>query len=200
MNANLYQAAGCNVYTTMLDEAAQRWGIIERADVARWLAQLSVESVGFTKTVESMAYRAETLLRVCNGRNGVDTLDKAAAIVSRGSQAIAEALYGGSWGASHLGNTEPGDGARFIGRGLIQLTGRSNYRAATIAATLSVDYTENPELLTVAKYAADAAAWFWMARHLNGEEDIIVVTKRINGGSEALDKRMAMTNRLLALV
>lgn len=85
-----------------------------------------------------------------------------------------------------LGNTEPGDGKRFKGRGLIQVTGRANYKAVSIA--FGVDFIANPEWLEQPKYAALSAGWFWNSRKLNELADLNTdqafekITKRINGG------------------
>lgn len=90
-------------------------------------------------------------------------------------------------GRTGLGNTEPGDGKRFKGRGLIQLTGRTNYKLLSIA--LGIDFIENPKLLEEPKYAALSAGWFWNSRKLNDladletEEAFLKITKRINGGT-----------------
>lgn len=89
-------------------------------------------------------------------------------------------------GRISLGNTEPGDGKRFKGRGLIQITGRANYQAVSIA--FGVDFIANPEWLEQPKYAALSAGWFWNSRKLNELADLNTdqafekITKRINGG------------------
>lgn len=98
-------------------------------------------------------------------------------------------------GRANLGNTHPGDGKRFMGRGLIQLTGRSNYSQITQA--LGVDFIGHPKLLEQPEYAALSAAWFWHSRDLNRLADsdaALMITKRINGGTNGLDDRL----RLLA--
>jgi putative chitinase len=96
-------------------------------------------------------------------------------------------------GRKDLGNTHPGDGYRFRGRGLIQVTGRANYLAAGQA--LGVDLIANPELLGQPKLAARSAAWFWNVHQLNGladDGDILHTTKRINGGFNGLAERTAL--------
>jgi len=94
-------------------------------------------------------------------------------------------------GRADLGNTEPGDGFKFRGRGLIQITGRNNYARASIA--LGVDLTESPELLEQPNIAALSAAWFWDEHHLNDLADVgdmRHITRIINGGYNGLDERM----------
>lgn len=94
-------------------------------------------------------------------------------------------------GRADLGNTQPGDGPRFKGRGLIQVTGRANYTRC--GESLGLPLTMYPELLEQPEYAAQSAGWFWSwARcdELMGASDpLLVVTKRINGGTNGLESR-----------
>lgn len=96
-------------------------------------------------------------------------------------------------GRKDLGNTEPGDGKRFKGRGLIQLTGRANYKALSDA--FGVDFVSTPSLLEEPKWAALSAGWFWDSRKLNliadeaTEEAFKRITKRVNGGYTHLKER-----------
>lgn len=99
-------------------------------------------------------------------------------------------------GREDLGNIHPGDGKRFMGRGLIQLTGRANYSQASQA--LWVDFVGEPELLEQPEYAALSAAWFWHSRDLNRLADsdaALMITKRINGGTNGLDDRLRLLER-----
>lgn len=96
-------------------------------------------------------------------------------------------------GRKDLGNTQPGDGERYRGRGLIQITGRANYTAAMMA--LDVDVVEHPELLETPVLACRSAAWFWKSHGLNELADAgdqVKVTKRINGGTNGLADRLAL--------
>ncbi len=95
-------------------------------------------------------------------------------------------------GRADLGNTQPGDGPRYKGRGLIQLTGRSNYQ--TYGAKLGIDLMNKPELAAEPKIALIIACQFWKQRDLNSpadKDDIITITKRINGGLNGLEQRRA---------
>lgn len=86
-------------------------------------------------------------------------------------------------GRENLGNTQPGDGKRFRGRGLIQVTGRDNY--AAVSKALGVDFIANPELLETAKYATLSACWFWKTHGLNELADagaFLKISKAINLG------------------
>jgi len=93
-------------------------------------------------------------------------------------------------GRKDLGNTQPGDGVRYKGRGLIQITGRANYEK--LGAALGLSLIEKPELLEEPLNAARSAGWFWFAHKLNEiaeTGDFIKVTKRINGGTNGLADR-----------
>lgn len=95
-------------------------------------------------------------------------------------------------GRKDLGNTEAGDGSRFRGRGLIQITGRTNYEATGEA--LGLDLLASPELLAQPELAARSAAWWWKNHGLNEIADTgdnFRATKRINGGTNGLEDRMA---------
>jgi putative chitinase len=96
-------------------------------------------------------------------------------------------------GRADLGNTQPGDGMRFMGRGLIQVTGRANY--VRCGAALGLDLVANPTLLEQPSNAALSAAWFWNAHNLNqfaDSGDFQTLTCRINGGLNGLDDREAL--------
>lgn len=94
-------------------------------------------------------------------------------------------------GRKDLGNTQPGDGIRFKGRGLIQVTGRANYTACMMA--LDIDCVNHPELLTLPVNAARSAGWFWKSNRLNELADIGDQRKiclRVNGGTNGLPERL----------
>lgn len=95
-------------------------------------------------------------------------------------------------GREDLGNTEPGDGVRFKGRGLIQITGRFNYIACGKALTL--DLLTHPELLQEPQSACRSAGWFWTTHGCNPLADAnnqVAICKKINGGLNGLDDRLA---------
>ena len=94
------------------------------------------------------------------------------------------------------GDEASGDGFAYRGRGLIQLTGRANYRACGEA--LGVDLEGNPDWVSSPEYAALSAGWFWHTHGLNNiAEDITAVTKKINGGTLGLEDRVAKTQAVL---
>ena len=95
-------------------------------------------------------------------------------------------------GRADLGNTEPGDGVRFKGRGLIQITGRANY--ASCGGALGLDLLADPELLESPQNAARSAAWFWMTHGCNelaDADNFRKITLRINGGLNGYVDRLA---------
>lgn len=96
-------------------------------------------------------------------------------------------------GRKDLGNTQQGDGVRFKGRGLIQITGRANYLKCGEA--LGLDLLEKPELLEQPINACRSAGWFWKSRGLNelaDSREFLRITKRINGGTNGLEDRQAL--------
>ncbi|SNS74103.1 glycoside hydrolase family 19 protein [Rhodococcoides kyotonense] len=99
-------------------------------------------------------------------------------------------------GRSDLGNTQPGDGQRYKGRGAIQVTGRHNYESMSQAT--GVDFVSNPELVSSPEYAFTTAVWYWTSRHLNQAADIsgiIKVSELVNGGHHGLAERLAAFQR-----
>lgn len=96
-------------------------------------------------------------------------------------------------GRADIGNTEPGDGKRFMGRGLIQITGRANYAKA--GAALNLPLLDQPQLLEQPGNAALSAAWFWNVHGLNDladAGDFVTITRRINGGMNGYADRLAL--------
>lgn len=170
----------------------------QRLEYIHFFAQVSHES-GFKPQSENLNYSAEGLrstfskARISDaqcrqfGRTASHPADRIA---------IGNTIYGGTWGADNLGNTQPGDGHRFRGRGLIQLTGRANYRA------LGAIYELNPDLLLSPAGSVAAAVDFWVTRGLKTPalaDDVAAVTRRINGGTRGLAARTSLTNRIKAI-
>lgn len=96
-------------------------------------------------------------------------------------------------GRKDLGNTSPGDGVKYKGRGLIQITGKANYIALMMA--LGIDCVEKPEVVEQPVNACRSAAWFWKTRGLNelaDKGDFLTITKRINGGTNGLLDRQSL--------
>jgi len=173
-----------------INQTFEVFGIETLEQQASFLAQCGHESAGFTALVENLNYKAESLCKVWPKR--FPTLE-AAQPYHRNPEAIANKVY-----ASRMGNgdEESGDGFAYRGRGLIQLTGRDNYRAC--GDDLGVDLESDPDLVSTPQFAALSAGWFWNKNHLNNiASDIVAVTKKINGGTHGLDDRVARTERAL---
>ncbi|NWF07926.1 glycoside hydrolase family 19 protein [Pseudomonas salomonii] len=99
-------------------------------------------------------------------------------------------------GRADLGNIVKGDGSKFRGRGLIQITGRANYKECGDA--LGLDLIKQPELLELPQHAAMSAAWFWSTRGLNtlaDQGEFVKITRRINGGINGLEDRLQLWER-----
>lgn len=195
---DLIKAAGvsaqiADTWQQPLASAMQAAAIVTDRRVAHFIAQTGHESAGFSRIVENLNYKVEALLSLF-GRHRISEADARAygrtASRPADQQAIANCIYGGAWGAKNLGNVQPGDGWKFRGRSLIQVTGRANYLACGTA--LGLDLVNYPELLERPENAANAAAWFWSSNELNAladNDNIAGITKRINGGTNGLDDR-----------
>ncbi|WAT26719.1 glycoside hydrolase family 19 protein [Pseudomonas sp. GXZC] len=111
------------------------------------------------------------------------------------------AAQAGYEGRADLGNTVKGDGSKYRGRGLIQITGRANY--ATCGEALGLDLISTPELLEQPQYATMSAAWFWSTRGLNtlaDQGDFVKITRRINGGLNGQADRQALYDKALKVL
>jgi len=151
---------------------------------ASFIGQCQHESNNFRTLEENLYYSAAGLMRTWPSRfPSTDVAEQYA----ENPEKIANKVYAG-----RMGNAEEGDGWRFHGRGIIQLTGRDLYTAC--AAALGYDYVANPEFLIQPKHAALAAGWFWNKKGLNDladKRDYPEMTKRINGGLLGLADRIA---------
>jgi putative chitinase len=156
-------APGAARFAKPLEDACIRWGIVTTLQKCHFLAQVAHESAGFRYVHEL------------------------------GSQAYLSKYDTGSL-AERLGNTpeEDGDGEKFCGRGLIQITGRYNYGKASQALYGSDRLIGSPELLEEPEAAASSAGWYWHDRDINTEadaDDLRGVTRKINGGTNGLAGR-----------
>ena len=170
--------------------------------IAGFVAQCAHESGMFKSVSEGLNYKVEAL-KALFGRHRISEEDcnKYGRIDGKqpADQAgIANAIYGGEFGKKNLGNTEYGDGYAYRGRGLIQLTGKANYKKA--GDSLGVDLVANPDLVATPEYAALTAGWFWSANNLNAladAKDLLGMTKKVNGGTIGIEHRTELYNKLI---
>lgn len=153
--------------------------------IAAFLAQTSHESGGYKALKENLNYRAETLCKVFG--KYFPTLELAQQYAQQ-PEKIANKVYGNRMGN---GDEASGDGFRYCGRGLIQLTGKQNY--TKFAESIDTPVEELPEYLATFEGAIQSACWFWETNNLNqwaDAGDILTLTKRINGGTIGLEDRI----------
>jgi putative chitinase len=163
--------------------------------VAAFLAQCAHESGGFTALKENLNYRAETLRKVFPKYFPDDATAQQYASQPNKQELIANRVY-----ANRMGNGDEasGDGFRYCGRGLIQLTGKQNY--TRFAESIETPVDQIPEFLATFEGAIQSACWFWETNNLNqyaDSGDIVTMTKRINGGTIGLADRQAHYNHAL---
>jgi len=176
-----------------LNETFDKYQINTPQRQACFLGQTLHESGNFKFTKENLNYSAKALMATWPSR--FPTIDFAMQY-ERQPEKIASKVYVG-----RMGNETPEDAAKFIGRGLIQCTGKENYTHCGEA--LGIDLIANPHLLEEPRYAVLSAGWFWNKKGLNaladeGTKDAFeVMTKRINGGLIGLDDRKAKMNEAL---
>jgi putative chitinase len=156
--------------------------------IAAFVAQCAHESGNFMVLRENLNYRAVTLRKIFPKYFPTDAMANEYASKPNRQEAIANLVY-----ANRMGNGGPetGDGWRYAGKGLIQLTGKSNY--TWFAASLQIPVEEASEYLLTFEGAAQSACWFWETNNLNqwaDKGDIVTLTKRINGGTIGLDDRI----------
>jgi putative chitinase len=160
--------------------------------VAAFIAQCAHESGGFKFLKENLNYKAASLTKVWP--KYFPTMEIAQQYANK-QEMIANRAYGGRMGN---GPEASGDGWKFCGRGLIQLTGRSNYQA--FADSIETDVEEIPAYLGTFEGAVQSACWFWESNKLNqwaDKNDILTLTKRINGGTLGLEDRIKHYNHAL---
>lgn len=169
--------------------------------MSMFLGQIHVESGGFATVVESLNYSAKALKTIFGEHRITHAqADKYGRTESHAADqaTLGNILYGGPWGAKNLGNTQPGDGYRFRGRGLKQLTGRDNTRRFSLWWLGDESLLENPDRIAQPDGAVASAVWFWSSKKLNEIADtgsVAAVTKVVNGGSIGIQDRIIWTEK-----
>jgi putative chitinase len=163
--------------------------------VAAFIAQCQHESGNFKFLKENLNYKAESLMRVWP--RYFPTMDVASRY-AHNQEKIANRAYANRMGN---GSEESGDGWKFCGRGLIQLTGRNNYQ--NFADSIETDIEDIPHYLATFEGAVQSACWFWESNNLNSladAGDIMTMTKKINGGLLGLEDRQKHYNEALRIM
>jgi putative chitinase len=172
-------------WTTVLEQLLPDYEINTPKRIAAFIAQCAHESGGFRFLKENLNYKAESLLKVFPKYFPDMATAKA---YEKKPEKIANRVYANRMGN---GNEASGDGWRYCGRGLIQLTGKDNY--SWFAGSIQVSVEEAAEYLQTFEGAAQSACWFWETNNLNKEADagdIKLMTRKINGGFIGLDDRI----------
>ena len=180
------------VFVPVLNTAMGRYQIVGAKRIAAFIAQVGHESAQLTRLVENLNYSADALRKNWPIRFSVEL----ASAVARKHEQIANIAYG-----NRMGNTASGDGWKYRGRGLIQITGKNNYRVC--GEELGLDLIEQPELLEKPQHACMSAAWFWATSGLNTLADagkFVAITQRINGGQTGAADRQALYARALKVL
>jgi putative chitinase len=182
-------------YLPWLNMTMLKYDINTPVRQAMFLSQLAHESGNFRAVQENLNYSVSGLRSVF-GKYFPD--DEIAAQYARQPERIANRVY-----ANRMGNGEEssGDGWRFLGRGLLQLTGKNNYTAFSLAADNNA--LLEPDLVAAPELAVESGGWFWATNGLNklaDTGDVKVVTRRINGGYNGLTDREAKFGKLMIIL
>jgi putative chitinase len=179
-------------------------GIDTPLRMAHFLAQALHETGGFAVLRENMNYSAARLVEVfgVNRHSAAITMTEALQL-ARNPEAIAERVYGlgNPRKAADLGNSQPGDGFRYRGNGVLQTTGRGNH--ARLGVPFGLDFEREPELVTAPEHALKPALREWNEGALNAaadRNDIRTITRTINGGFNGLEERQAWFDRVWPLL
>ena len=163
--------------------------------VACFLGQTMVESAGYKALVENLNYRPETLCKIWPSHFQSEEI---AQQYAHHPEQIANRAYAGRMGN---GDEASGDGWKYCGRGLIQITGKDNY--SRFAQSIDTPVEEVPEYLGTFEGAVQSACWFWENNNLNqyaDQGDVLTITKHVNGGTLGLEERQQHTHQALQII
>lgn len=180
-------------WETPLNQVFVKYDLNTPKRQAAFIGQCAVESANFTRLQENLNYSAQRLTQVWFSRFPNVSM---AEPYAHNPEKLANFVYAG-----RMGNLQDGDGWKFHGRGLIQLTGRENYE--NCGNGIGVDLIHNPDVLLTPQYAALSAGWFWGKRGLNllaDAQEYGTMTRRINGGLTNLEERIAKITKTLQVL
>lgn len=175
------------IYAPIINDLLLPYGVVTRQQLSMFIAQIAHESGGFKSTVENLNYSSQGLLSTWPSRY----TQQLALQHHRKPELIANHVYG-----NRMGNFKQGDGWKYRGRGLIQLTGYDNYKAFQDASGVNV--VDKPTLLEQPRYAVESALWFWKTNNLNKFADVGDLrgcTRIINGGYNGMADRERLYNK-----
>lgn len=191
MNESQLQELGIDLkWLDPINQTLKKYALDSNRRIAAFIGQCQHESGNFKFVKENLNYSAESLMKTWPSRfPDLDTANQYA----HNQEKIANKVYAG-----RMGNTEDGDGFKYIGRGVIQITGKDNYK--NCGEALGLDLLDNPDLISEPNGAVLSAGWFWNKHGLNilaDAQDYTNMTKRINGGILGLDDRVMKINKVL---
>ena len=193
MNESQLQELGIDLkWLDPINQALKKYALDSNRRIAAFIGQCQHESGNFKFVKENLNYSAESLMKTWPSRfPDLDTANQYA----HNQEKIANKVYAG-----RMGNTEDGDGFKYIGRGVIQITGKDNYK--NCGEALGLDLLDNPDLISEPTGAVLSAGWFWNKHGLNGfadRNDCRGATVRINGGTIGLEEREEIYKEALEL-
>lgn len=193
----LTSLVGATKAKLMIDElniCFEKYNINTKLRICHFMAQALHESGGFSVFTENLNYSKDGLLKTFPKYFDSITALKYA----RNPMMIANRVY-----ANRMGNgtEESGEPSKYIGRGIFQNTGKINYKK--LSDEFKIDFINNPVLLATPKYATISAGFYWNSNNLNvyaDKDDILTITKRINGGTNGLDDRTNWLNKCKKII
>tara|TARA_Y100001937_G_C7041596_1_gene294823 strand:+ start:251 stop:877 length:627 start_codon:yes stop_codon:yes gene_type:complete len=183
---------------TQLNEILPGWEINTERRVAAFIAQCGHESMGFTRLIENLNYSSKALNAVFP--KYFKNAGRDAEEYHRQPEKIANVIYANRMGN---GDTDSGEGWRYRGRGIIQITGKNNYTNCSQELFSDETLLENPDLLCEVYYAIHSACWYWKETNLNkyaDDEDLKTMTRKINGGYIGLEDRIKHYNHAIEVI
>lgn len=213
----LASRAGANdEISELIERYAIKYGMTDRNEISHFIAQMIVESAGFTRVSENLNYSAEGLLATF-GVSRISSKDawrvgRVDAWKQRADQrAIANLVYGGEWGKRNLGNVRPNDGWDFRGQGYKQITGRDNTTRYSLWAYGDDRVARDPSMLQRTPDSVRSGFWYWITNDLGRyarADDVLAVSQGVNMGPRRIGssaipngyaERVAATRRVKSL-